>query len=65
MFSQEYSASDSFETSFPKDSSPDRKVNPELEVPEYLYPVSLEVVNVLRRITRLYAKEAWMISEYP
>ena len=26
-------------------------------MPEYLYPVSLEVVNDLRRITRSYAKK--------
>ena len=56
-FCREYSTSDSSETGFPKDPSPERKVNPELEVLEHLYPVSLEVVNDLRRITRSYAKK--------
>ena len=56
LFSQEFSIDDSSETIFPKESSPKRKANNELEFPYYLYPVSLKVLNDLRRITRSYAK---------
>ena len=56
LFSQEHSIGDSFETSFPKRPCPVGKVKPESDDIEYLYPVSNEVVDHLRRITRLYAK---------
>ena len=65
LFSREFSIGDSSKTSFPKDSRPKRKYNTELEVPEYLYPVSLEVVNDLRRITRSYAKKFGGFSNIP
>ena len=48
-----------------KASSPERKSNPELEVPKHLYPISLEVVNDLRRITRSYAKKLGGFSNIP
>ena len=55
LFSREHFTGDNFETNFPKRPSPQGKVNPKSDVPEYLYPVSNEVVDHLRRITRLYA----------
>ena len=64
-FSREYSTGDSSETSFPKDSNSGGNDNPELEVLEHLYPVSLEVVNNLRRITRLYAKNLGGLQNIP
>ena len=64
-FSLEHSIGDSFETNFPKRPSPKGKVNLELDIPEYLYPVSNTVVDHLRRITRLCAKKARRIAEYP
>ena len=51
-FSQEYSTSDGSKTTFPKDPSLERKFDP-----KFLYLVSLEVVNDLRKITRSYAKK--------
>ena len=62
-FFQEYSTGDSSETSLSKDPSPETKVDH-----EFLYPVSLEVVNDIRRITRSYAKNlgVWVnILELP
>ena len=56
-FSRENSTGDSFETNFPKRPSSEGKVKPESDVTEYLYPVSNEVVDHLRRITRSYAKK--------
>ena len=44
----------------PKDPSPEGKVNP-----EFLYPVSLEVVNDLRRITRSNVKKLGGLSNIP
>ena len=56
LFSREHFTGDSFETNFPKRPSPQGKVNPKSDVPEYLYPVSNELVDHLRRITRSYEK---------
>ena len=47
--SREHSTGDSSETNFPKGPSPEEKIT------EYLYPVDNEVVDDLRRITRVYA----------
>ena len=55
--SQDHFTSDSSETSFPKGSIPEGRVNLESKDQEHLYPVSFEVVNDLRRITRSYAKK--------
>ena len=61
-FSQDHFTSDSLETSFPKGSIPEGRVNPELEVREHLYPISFEVVNDLRVITRSYVKKLGGLS---
>ena len=50
-FPREHSTGDSFETNFPKRPSPEGKFKPESDNTEYLYPVSNEVVDHLRRIT--------------
>ena len=55
-FSKDHFTGDSSKTSFPKGSIPKGRVNLESEVPKHLYPISFEVVNYLRRITRSYAK---------
>ena len=65
LFSQDHFTSDISETSFPKDSILEGRVNPELEVQEHLYHVSFEVVNDLRRITRSYAKKLGGLLNIP
>ena len=57
LFPREHSTGDSFQTNFPKRPSHEGKVKPESYDIEYLYPVSNEVVDHLRRITRSYAKK--------
>ena len=64
-FSKDHFTSDSSKTSFPKDSIPEGRVNPELESPEHLYPVCFEVVNDLRRITRSYVKNLGGLPNIP
>ena len=58
-FSQEYSTSDSSETSFPQKPSPEEKVI------EYFYSIDNEVVDDLRRITRAYAKKICELPNIP
>ena len=52
-----YSIGDSSKTRFPKYFISEERVNPEVEVPERLYPVPFGVVNHLRRHTRYYVKK--------
>ena len=56
-FSREHSTSDSFDSNFPKRPIPEGKFKPELDVTEYIYPISNEVVDHLRRIIRSYANK--------
>ena len=64
-FSKDHFTSDSSKTSFPKGSIPEGRVNLESEDREHLYPVSFEVVNDLRRITRSYAKKLGGLPNIP
>ena len=64
-FSQYYFTSDSSKTSYPKGSIPRERVHLKSENREHLYPVSFEVVNDLRRITRSYAKNLGGLSNIP
>ena len=50
-FSWEFPSGDSFETSIPQRPTPKEKGT------GYLYPIDNEVVDDLRRITRVYAKK--------
>ena len=56
-FPWENSTGDNFQTNFPKRPSPEGKFKPGSDDTEYLYPVSNELADHLRRITISYAKE--------
>ena len=64
-FSREHSTGDSFETNFPKRPSPEGKFKPESDITEYIYLVSNEVVDHLRRITRSYPKKLGGLLNIP
>ena len=58
-FSQEYSTSDSSETSFPQKPSPEEKVT------EYFYSIDNEVVDDLILIKRAYEKKIGGLPNIP
>ena len=64
-FIRNYSTGDSSETRFPEDFISKEILNPEVKVPEQLYPFPFKVVNHLRRHTRSYVKKLRGLQTIP